>query len=750
MKHSLEWAVGFAPGPDDTPLEFVPARVPGAVQLDWASAHDWPSYTYGDNYKAYEWMEDVFWVYRAALDPPARAAGERLFFVCKGVDYRFQVRLGGEVLHDQEGMFTPFEIDLTEEAGDVLEVVVWPAPKSQATPQDRAQANQSCKPAVSYGWDWHPRLIPLGIWDETYLETRPRVHLQDVETTYELADDFSRVEVTLTARLSEGGPGRLHWTLLDRWGKVVLDRSKAVGRILLGRREDEDVDADTLTLRGALNQPILWWPNGEGEPRLYLSRAELLDANGAVTQTWERKIGFRRVRLVMHEGAWEQPDGFPKSRSTPPITLEVNGRRIFARGSNWVNPEIFPGTITAETYRPLLQLAQDAHFNLLRVWGGGIVNKDSFWDECDERGLLVWQEFPLACNDYAATPAYLRVLDQESRSIIQRLRSRASLGLWCGGNELFNAWSGMTDQSLALRLLNRNCYDLDPATPFLPTAPLMGMAHGNYLFRYADGREVFQVLPNSSATAYTEFGCPGPSPAEYLKTFIPPQDLFPPRPGTAWEDHHAFGAWVGDTWLQPGVIEDYFGPSADLEALCAGGEWLQCEGYHCLFEEARRQKPVCAMALNWCYNEPWPSAANNSLINWPAQPKPAYYAVQASCRPTLASARLQKFAWAEGETFAPELWLLHDGPDGLGPGRIEAFLEMGGEETFLLGWDHGGTRANENLAGPTLRFRLPHADAQEMTLRLRAVERPEWDSEYRLSYRAKGEGRDEGVRVLNI
>ena len=82
---------------------------------------------------------------------------------------------------------------------------------------------------------------------------------------------------------------------------------------------------------------------------------------------------------------------------------------------------------------PLLNRARDAHMNLLRIWGGGIVNKDSFFDLCDELGLMVWQEFPLACNDYEGTPKYLEVLDHESRSIILRLRHRASLALWCGG-----------------------------------------------------------------------------------------------------------------------------------------------------------------------------------------------------------------------------------------------------------------------------------------------------------------------------
>lgn len=719
-KTYLEWTVGHCDGLEAIPSEFVPARVPGAVQLDWAKAHDWPEYTYGDNWKAYGWMEDVFWVYRAKLAAASLGPVERLFFVCFGIDYRFQVRLNEKIIHEQEGMFTPFELDLTEVtgAGGLLEIVVFPAPKTHAEPVDRTQADQSCKPAVSYGWDWHPRLVPLGIWDETYCEVRPALHLSLSETSYTLAEDLSAAALTMTACISQAEPGRLHWRLLDDAGDIVCEAEAAVDR------------AQTVSLQANLTMPRLWWPSGEGRPTLYTSQVELLDGMGASLQTLEQRIGFRRVKLIMHPSAWDEPSGFPKTRSTPPITLEINGRAIYCRGANWVNPEIFPGIITEDTYKPLLTLARDAHMNLLRVWGGGIVNKESFFEQCDELGLMVWQEFPLACNNYEGTPDYLATLDKESRSIIRRLRSHPSLALWCGGNELFNGWSGMTDQSLALRLLNRNCYDLDPTTPFLMTAPLMGMAHGNYLFRYADGREVFQVLPLSNATAYTEFGCPGPSPVDYLRGFIPPEDLFPPRPGTAWETHHAFGAWVGDTWLQPGLIEDYFGPSADLETLVAHGEWLQCEGYKCLFEEARRQKPVCSMALNWCYNEPWPSAANNSLINWPAQPKPAYYAVAAACRPTLASARIQRFSWMEGDWFSPELWILHDGPDPLPSGRLEAYLRLDGEETFLLGWDYPASPANTHQPGPTLKYRLPWSSADRMTLILRVPAHPEWDSEY--------------------
>lgn len=732
----MNWTVGYSNNPDASPAKRVPAQVPGAVQLDWARAEGWPDYTYADNFKAYAWMEDGYWSYIATVDVPAPSSGDRLFFVCRGIDYRFEVKLNGALLHAQEGMFTPFEIDLTDLAknGDTLEVLVFPTPKSCAEPVGRLQANQCCKPAVSYGWDWHPRLIPLGIWDETYLETRPATHLHRAELRYELSDDLSHANITVDVELS--GAGRIRWTLIDRAGKAV---AQAIS----------EVDSKGVIL-AELPQPELWWPNGQGDPVLYTSVVELLDANGNGVEEFKSSVGFRRVQLVMHPNQWGEAGGFPKGRNSAPITMEINGRSIFCKGTNWVNPEIFPGVINAETYRPLLELARDAHMNMLRVWGGGIVNKESFYEQCDALGLMVWQEFPLACNNYVGTPAYLSILDQESRSIICRLRQHACLVLWCGGNELFNAWSGMTDQSPALRLLNRNCYDLDPKTPFLMTSPLMGMAHGNYLFRYQEGMEVFEVMPLAKNTAYTEFGCPGPSSVEYLKKLIPAQELFPPKPGTAWETHHGFSAWMPDTWLQVGTIEYYFGASPDLETLVARGQWLQCEGYKCIYEESRRQKPSCSMALNWCYNEPWPCAANNSLVNWPAEPKPSYHAVAASCRPSLASARIPKFVWTEGEFITPELWMLHDGPEALPAGRLEAFLTEGDQEVFLLAWDFPKLQPNTNLPGPTIRNLLPRLETDRVTLKLRVVGRPEMDSQYDLVYRSKVKRVQTGAAVLNL
>ncbi len=740
-RHGLDWTVGYTSALSESPEEMVPAAVPGAVQLDWAKVHDWQPYWKADNFKQYDWMEDVYWHYSAQLNRPFLAKGERLHFVCGGVDYRFEVRLDGVTLLTQEGMFTPVDLDITEQAvdGSRLEVLVYPAPKTHPFPIDRTQAAQSCKPAVSYGWDWHPRLIPLGIWRETYLEVRPAVHLVDVSTAYSLSEDLSAADLHIEAHINASAAGTVAFRLTDPDGVEVFQRAVPI-------------DSHTVSHSERIVAPRLWWSHDHGEQALYVLRTTVRTENGEESENLQT-IGFRRVRLVMHEGSWNEPAGFPKTRSTPPITLELNGRRIFAKGTNWVNPEIFPGIMTEETYRPLLELARGAHFNLLRIWGGGIVNKPSFFELCDAMGIMVWQEFPLACNDYLGTPEYLAVLDRESRSIIQQLRVHPSLALWCGGNELFNSWSGMTDQSKALRLLNKNCYELDPNTPYLPTSPLMGMAHGDYRFRDETGREVYSIFGDATGTAYTEFGCPGPSSRATLEGFIPDEDLFPPKRGTAWETHHGLGAWEMEpgTWLCPSTIEHYFGPTNTLDELVERGQWLQCEGYKAIYEEARRQKPVCSMSLNWCYNEPWPAAANNSLIEWPATPKPAYYAVAASCRPVLASARLPKFSWREGEDFTAELWLLNDSYEAIPDGEITVSIIANGGETHLLTWHYNEAQPNRNLRGPAVRFRLPHYDGDRLTLRVTVAGSSELTSDYVLHYRPLVTGNTQATtRALNV
>ncbi|MFZ6730159.1 glycoside hydrolase family 2 protein [Alistipes dispar] len=718
----LTWIVGHAPDRKSVPERFVPATVPGAVQLDMARAEGYPDYNRADNYRRMTWMEDRFFTYRAEFDAPGLGQDRQLWFVSKGIDYRYEIRLNDTLLLAREGMFAPVEIDLTPHLHprNRLEILLFPVPKRAGMPDDRTQASASVKPAVGYGWDWHPRLVPLGIWDETGLQIRRRSHLREVDVVYTLDDDLSGADLRIESRGTECGECRGVWELFDDRGRCAARAEGAVGQPLAARLEN----------------PRLWWTHDHGEPALYTSRYTLRDAAGCDLECVEERIGFRRIRLVMNEGAWSEPAGFPKTRSAAPAQVELNGRRIFAKGSNWVCPELFPGTVDAARYETLIGIAAETHFNMLRSWGGGIVNKDAFFECCDRRGIMVWQEFPLSCNCYPDDPEYLAVLEREAAAIIRRLRRHPSLAVWCGGNELFNNWSGMTDQSLPLRLLNALCYRLSPEIPFNATSPLNGMAHGHYLFRW-QGKDVFRMMNGSRFTAYTEFGIPGISPREVLEGIIPAEELFPPRPGTAWEEHHAFGAWDGDpsTWLGLPTLARYFPPAETLDELIAQSSLLQGEGYKAVFEEARRQKPYCSMALNWCFDEPWPAAANNSLVAYPAVLKPAIAEVRRACRPLCASARFARFDWKEDETFEAEVWILNDVFARTGPFVVTVTLRAGRAEERILRWESPSVEPNHNTAGPTARFRLPAWDTDRFGVELSVEGHPEMNACYTLMYR---------------
>jgi len=716
----LEWSLEYQNPGEPGRMKSVKASVPGAVQLDIARAEAYAPYYYAENWRDYLWMEDQEFIYVSRFPKPGIKEGERLVFRSLGIDYEFEISFNGRTMLRQEGMFTPVWLDLSDllEIDNELRIRISPIPKKYPEPADRSQAAASFKPAVSYGWDWHPRLVPSGIWDETWLEILSGSHIQDHSVQYTLSEELDRAFIEVEAEGKDLAACSMELILSDSSGTSVYTG-------YLNSYPDKGV------LSFELAKPELWWPHDHGEPCLYSYTLELKDPSGDVLQTCSGHVGFRRVQLEMNEGAWSEPRGFPKTRSVAPIQLVINGRKIFCKGSNWVNPEIFPGIISGKRYDELLDLALEANFNILRIWGGGIVNKESFYELCDKKGILVWQEFPLACNNYEDTPEYLEVLGQEAESIIRRIRKHPSLAMWSGGNELFNSWSGMTDQSLALRMLNSLCLELDPYTPFISTSPLMGMGHGHYVFRDQEtGEEVYSTMRRAHNTAYTEFGMPGPSSVEILETIIPGEELWPPEPGASWESHHAYNAWVGDTWLMKDMIEGYFGPAAGLEELVEMGQLLQCEGYKAIYEEARRQKPYCSMALNWCYNEPWPTAANNSIINWPAQPKPAFYAVSDACRPVLASARNSSLVWKRGEEFSTQLWILNDLHRSVDAGLLKARL-VAGEKVLELGsWAFEAAKANTNLEGPELNMVLPPWKADSFTLHLEVTGHPEYSSRY--------------------
>lgn len=688
--------------------EYFKVRVPGNIQSDYLNYIGMENPMYSDNYTIMEKTEEWYWEYKTVLDILA-SDDESIWFVSEGIDYSSDIILDGELLLSHTGMFSKVEVELTGKIkkGSVLQVIIHPHPKRIGTfIKMRELANQCCKPPVTYGWDFNPRLLISGLWKPTYIETRKLSYIRNCEPSYLLNENLNSARVSFDTDCDDV----VTYTVFDRDENIVYSGTES---------------------EFTLDDIHLWWCNGHGEPYLYHWEAK----SSECVKTG--KIGFKKIRLVQNLGSNSEPRYFPKSRYPAFITVELNGKRIFTKGTNVVNADVFYGNVDSEYFETLIEYAREANINMFRIWGGGGLQKDEFYDICDEKGILVWQEFMLACNRYEATKEYLTVLNQEATAIIKLLRSHPCLALWCGGNELFNGWSVMSEQDEALRLLNKLCYELDGKTPFIMTSPLTGMAHGGYTFLGSnnDDETVFSLFHRSHNTAYTEFGISSITDYNQLEKIIPKDEINSLSPTKSWVYHHAYSAWGEYRWACKDVVDNLFGVQNNIKEYVRYTQWLQAEGYKAIFEEARRQWPYCSMAINWCFNEPWITAANNSVISYPLNRKPAYYSIKNSLSPVLASARFDKFSWTGEEILGIELWLLNDSDFDI-EDKISVEILIGNETYKELTWGTGTVNTMANKMGPTIHFKLPDkVDAEYFIVKI--ISSKYQSSEYKLAYKSK-------------
>jgi beta-mannosidase len=752
-RRHLRWMLAAAPsghdGPltHDEPLTWVPAQVPGTAQHDWLAASGSPVDLFDNEMPAYfKELEGFRWHYRARLGRYSSPA----YIVILGVDFKYSVSIDGRTLLETRGMYTEHSVSLPTDA-EFIEIVIEPPPVDQDPPvpgplwewtrDRRGQARRATRPLVSYGDDYQPRVLTAGPWRDIYLEERPNPHFADYSVQASLTEDLAVGHLTVTTRVTGEVPidGSLR-LLLTPYLPSGQSRSSVVFDDL-----DWSIGERTLALSG----PLPWWPWELGDQWLYHVELQLV-AGSTVIDLVRDQVAFRRVELVAHEGAWEEtdPEGYPKSRVEPPQTLRVNGRPMFLKGTCMTPPSLFPHEGGPALYDPLVNVVRSMNFNLIKNSGGGIVHKESFY-HCDRAGIMVWQDFPLSCNEYPEDKAYLDLLAAEATAIVRRLRRHPSVVVWCGGNELFTPWSRMTEQHAALRLLNMITFQHDPHTPFMGSTPQQGASHGYYMFANPDQpmSDGLSYLRQARSTAYMEVACPAPATAARLRHLIPGSALWPPVDDPAWRLRSAWNAWDGrlDTWLCSGLVQRVAGECADIEEFVASAQLMQAALLQQVVEEARRQQPRCSAICIWALNEPWPNAANLSITCYPAEPKLAVHWLAAAARPALLSLRVPKLQWRTGEPIHGEVWLLDDSHPA--KRRITSWVvEVRDSAERVLDEVSGCTPPGQPLAPARqvgrFQFPVPAVRAGErrtFSLTVRGAEDPELDSNYTLFIPSRAE-----------
>ena len=422
------------------------------------------------------------------------------------------------------------------------------------------------------------------------------------------------------------------------------------------------VPAGAGTATVTLEDPGLWWPNTFGAQPLYTASLTVTDADGA-SDSRSRTVGFRHASLV---GNPDAPDG------ALGYTGVVNGMRIPLLGWNWAPADTLYGSIDARTVEHLLGEAARSGARLIRVWGGGLIESEHFYDTCDRLGLLVWQEFSQSSSGMQSAPstdpAFVALMRSEAERIVPTRAHHPSLLLWGGGNELDEGGVPLDDaRSPVLGALHAVVAERDPDRSWLPTSPT-GPEFHNRLDRIRanplgqhdvhgpwehQGLESHYTLANAGTSlAHTEFGVEGMTNLRSLEALIPPEDRWPADRTNPVYRH------LGEWWNNADqVVQLFGGRPGSLSELNRASQLLQATGLQYSVEADRRRSPRCSMVIPWQLNESYPNAWCTSALDFRGDPKPAYHAVARAFERRRATLRVERAAWAGVGAAQAEAWL---------------------------------------------------------------------------------------------
>lgn len=620
----------------------IEAIVPGDVRLDLLRNGLIAEPLTGENSLSQTWIEEQDWWYHKDFCIDRNLLRSRTELVFEGIDQTGDIFINGKAVGHTNNMFRTYRYDVTDllhegtNSIDVRVDVGLAAHENAPTKDFEVCWNNwdvrrfwARKSQQSFYWDIAPRLLTCGLWRDVYLESFDEAAVRDVYITHQVQGSTAQLFVCTETEAFASREG-LTLSVLISDGKTQTAQSRTFSAV---KDEKQEIH---FTLE--LNPVHLWWPNEMGEQHLYHVEINLMDERGRVISSKHLRYGVRDV-TILQETINDEESTF---------NIVVNGIPVFCKGGDWVPPDSIYARITAEQEKEWILSAAECHFNMLRVWGGGIYPSRAFYDACDEQGILVWQDFMFACGYYPDFDEdFCKEFRAEAEDVVRALRNHACLALWCANNEnqqvheMVNPRGTHIGQRLYDNLLPALLEKLDPKNPYWPGSPLGGdwsnscKRGDQHIWDYSmawltNGTRQLRIwdFAEENPKFTSEFGIESPPNLLSARDYMNSRD--PDRSSHMWYHHMCYFA----TGLIENLLKKYYKKEeiSNWSEYTLAGQMIQAEAVKDVIETHRARKFICGGVLYWQYAESW-GHTGYSPIDYYMRKKSCYYYMRRAFAP---------------------------------------------------------------------------------------------------------------------
>ena len=651
------WTFRMKSDSTDAQAQWIAATVPGTVHTDLMAAG-----VIGDPFvstaeNTLQWIETKEWSYKIHFTPsPELLKQGRQELVFKGLDTYADVYLNDSLVLSTDNMFLEWRIDVRGKLRadqNTLRVdfrntyneglkALEKYPMSLPADNDKGEKKTSIftrKAPYNFGWDWGPRFLTVGVWRPVELVGWSTARLADIQFI-QTSQSEKLATFDVRARVvSATDNSAVNVILADTSGKIYA-------------QQEIDLEAwgDTVVcLQIEIENPRLWWPNGTGEANLYPIHTVLANEGDMVKLDGRLdRIGVRTVRLV------QEADSVGTGRS---FYFEVNGEPVFAKGANYIPLDVFLPRVTPDKYADFIAQCKESNYNMLRVWGGGIYEEDVFYDLCDEAGIMVWQDFTFGCALYPWDSAFLENVRKEAVYNVRRLRNHPSIVIWCGNNEVSEAWHqwGFQKQygwdkptqdaiwngykALFEGVLPAVLAAEDTTRYYHPSSPLYGrgdprsQTEGDvHYWGVFHDEEPFSAYKDKPGRFSNEYGFQSLACYDTYREYFAPEEMTLYSEAMRVHQKNPKGYRVMEEYMVRDLplIKNNFQTYVYLTQL------LQAEGIKIAMEGHRQKRPWTMGSLYWQVNDCWPVASWSSIDSRGRWKALQYYAKR-SFAPTILS-----------------------------------------------------------------------------------------------------------------